>query len=298
MAVQRALYRKIAFYGKGGVGKSTLVSNVSAAMAEAGFSVMQVGCDPRGYSCATLNNGVPVPAVFDLLRVQGEISVDAVAQRGFKGITCVELGDPSPSGGCASAEIVAVLARLERIGLYEAVTPDFVLFDISDEGSCSGFHALLRQLDVQRMFVVTSADFMSLHAANTIFRVLERYGDANVPVPVGGLIPNAIGNSFEESFVNDFALHTHTRTLGRIPRSLMVRQCELYGKTVIEASPLSNQSYFYRRLANQILDELRSLPFESRPLAMPPEELHQWARLWGDRLFALENGLVSEGAAI
>lgn len=298
MAEQRALYRKIAFHGKGGVGKSTLVSNISAAMAEAGFSVMQVGCDPGGFSCATLNNGVPVPTVFDLLRERDDISVDAVALRGFKGTTCVELGDPSPSGGCASAEIAALLARLERSGLYEAVAPDFVLFDISGVGSCSGFHALLRQLDVQRLFVVTSADFMALHAANTIFRALERYGVANVPVPVGGLIPNGIANSFEESLVNDFAQHARARTMGRIPRSLMVRQCELYGKTVIEAAPLSNQSYFYRRLANQIVDDLQAPPSENRPQALPPEGLHEWARQWGDRIFALENGLVSEGAAI
>jgi nitrogenase iron protein NifH len=113
---------------------------------------------------------------------------------------------------------------------------------------------------------------------------------------VGGLIPNSINSSFEESFIADFASQTRTRTLGRIPRSLMVRQCELYGKTVIEASPLSNQSYFYRRLANQIVDEVNSPASASVPLR--PEELRAWAREWGDRLHALENGLVTDGAAI
>lgn len=290
--------QQIAFYGKGGVGKSTLISNVSAALAEAGFSIMQLGCDPKGDSCCILNNGVPIPTVFDSLRERGEISLNAVLHRGFKGIACIELGDPVASGGCPSAEITRAFVHLDRIRLFEAVAPDFVFYDIHGETSCSGHYAAIHQLGVERVFIVTSADFMSLYTANNIFRMLECHGEANVQVPVGGLIPNGITSSFEESFIDDFARHTRTRTLGRIPRSLMVKQCELYGKTVIEAAPLSNQAYFYRRLANQIVDDAQSDMAGSLPSPMQPEELREWARVWGDRIHALENGLVSDGAAI
>ncbi|MDR3579796.1 MAG: P-loop NTPase [Oryzomonas sp.] len=286
--------KHIALYGKGGVGKSTLSSNLSAALAEAGFSVLLVGCDPKGDSCSLLNNGTPIPTVFDLLREQGDISVNSVVHEGFKGITCVELGDPFDSGSCGSDEITRALGHLKRIDLFEAVAPDFVLYDISGDSPCSSFYTPIQQLGVSRVFVVTTADFMSLHAANAIFRMLERYGESNVPVPVGGLIPNSINSSFEESFIADFAAQTRTQTMGRIPRSLIVRQCELYGKTVIEASPLSNQSYFYRRLANQIVDDDQA----GVPVPMRPEELRAWARGWGDRIHALENGLVTDGAAI
>lgn len=287
----------IVLYGKGGVGKSTLTANTSAALAEAGFSVMQVGCDPKGDSCSLLNGGLPIPTVLDLLRDgEGEAGVDSVAHKGFKGITCVELGDPFGAGGCGSVEITRALDHLQRIDLFKAVAPDFVLYDISGDSSCASFYAPIQRIGVQRVFVVTTADFMSLHAANSIFRMLERYGEANVAIPVGGLIPNSISSSFEESFIADFAKHTGARTLARIPRSLMVRQCELYGKTVIEASPLSNQAYFYRRLANQIVDETRNQGGNAAP--MPPEQLREWAREWGDRIYALENGLVTDGAAI
>jgi nitrogenase iron protein NifH len=139
---------------------------------------------------------------------------------------------------------------------------------------------------------------MSLTAINSIIVQLERLADNRVPIPFGGLVPNGISSSFEESFIADFAKHTGTHTLGRIPRSLMVRQCELYGKTVIEASPLSNQSYFYRRLANQIADESRALTVKRQPDPFSREQLKLWAREWADRLFALENGLVTDGAAI
>jgi nitrogenase iron protein NifH len=162
----------IALYGKGGAGKSTLTSNLSAALAEAGFSVLQVGCDPKGDSCSLLNNGEPVPTLFELLRDGGEFSVDTVVHRGFKGIACIELGDPFDSGKCGSAEIAHALDQLKRIDLFEAVAPDFVLYDISGDSACSSFYTPIHQLGVSRVFVVTTADFMSLHAANAIFRML------------------------------------------------------------------------------------------------------------------------------
>lgn len=288
----------IAFYGTGGVGKSTLVSNVGSAMVEAGFSVMQVGCDPKSESCALQNNGEPISTVFDLVRGNADISVGDIVHHGFKGIACVELGDPFVSGACAASEIAEAFACLDRIKLFETISPDFVLYDISFDNSCAGFCAPILQLGIRRAFVVATGDFMSLHAVNSIFRMLERYGEANEPVPIGGVIPNSLTSSFEESFIADFAKHTRTQTLGLIPRSLMVRQCELFGKTVIESAPSSNQSYYYRRLANQIVDNAQSDKEQGPPVPMSPGKLREWAQEWGDRLFALENGLMSDGAAI
>ena len=154
------------------------------------------------------------------------------------------------------------------------------------------------KVDLHRIFAVTTADFMSLTQVNSILLELAQFADNRVPVPFGGLLPNGISSSFEESFIADFAKNTATHILGRVPRSLMVRQCELYGKTVIEASPLSNQSYFYRRLANQIVDESHTLSVKRQPKPFSPEQLRTWALEWADRLFALENGLVTDGAAI
>jgi nitrogenase iron protein NifH len=287
----------IVLYGKGGVGKTTIAANVSAAMAEAGFSVMQIGCDPKGDSCLTLNDGVAIPTVFDQLRAGREISVSSVTQHGFNGISCVELGNPFPSSGCATSETLTAFERFRQIGLFEAIHPDYVLYDIPGDYACCGYYELIRQARNMQVFVVTSADFMSLHAANTILGLLQ--GDDDSPErPMCGMIPNALTSSFEGSFISDFARHINTQCLGSIPRSLLVRQCELYGKTVIEASPRSNQSCFYRRLAKQIIDETL-LTFPRRyPLPMQPGKLREWAREWGDRIHSLENGLVTDGAAI
>ncbi|BCS54139.1 nitrogenase iron protein [Geobacter sp. SVR] len=284
----------IVLYGKGGVGSSTLTSNITAALVEAGFRVLQIGCGPKADSCSMLNKGCPVPTVWDEYAGTGRVTFDSVVTRGFKGAFCIEFGRPRIKKESAAA---LALDQLLEHGLITALLPDFVLYDIS--GDHDGFlHALAEKITVKRIFAVTTADFMSLAAVNDILVQLERFRDSHVPVPVGGLLPNSITCSFEESFISDFARNTHTRTLAPIPRSLVVRQCELHGRTVIEASPLSNQSYFYRRLANQIVDECNGRRGNGLPQPMRPEQLREWARAWGNRLHALDNGLVTDGAAI
>lgn len=287
----------IALYGKGGVGTSTLISNISAALVEAGFRVLQIGCGLKGDSCGILNGGFPIPTVWEQYGKYGAITFDAVVSRGFRDTCCIELGSPQIEQSVASGTAQA-LDLLLKHDLISSLAPDFVLYDISGDQACGVMHALCEKVDLRRVFAVTTADFMSLTAVNSIMVQLEHFADNHVPVPFGGLLPNGIASAFEESFISDFARHTHTHTLGRIPRSLMVRQCELYGKTVIEASPLSNQSYFYRRLANQIVDESHTLTVKQLPKPLSREQLRSWALEWADRLFALENGLFTDGAAI
>jgi nitrogenase iron protein NifH len=283
----------IVFYGKGGVGTSTLTSNVSAALVEAGFRVLQIGCGPKGDSCSILNRGILVPSVWEQFEKYGTITFDRVIRRCFKDTYCIELG--SQEDGHETVGTLPAFDLLLKHDLISSLHADFVLYDISGDHACASIKALSEKIDLHRVFAVTTADFKSLTAVNS---VMNQLADNKVLLPFGGLLPNGIASSFEESFITDFAKNTGTHTLGKIPRSLMVRQCELYGKTVIEAAPLSNQAYFYRRLSNHIADESRSLTVKQQPEAMSQEKLRSWALLWADRLFALENGLVTDGAAI
>jgi len=286
----------IVLYGKGGVGTSTLTSNVSAALVEAGFRVLLIGCGPKGDSCSILNGGIPLPTVCNQLEKNGSITFDSVIRRGFKDIYCIELGRSEVEQGATDAS--QALDLLLKHDLISALFPDLVLYDISGDHACGVIKALSEKINLHRIFAVTTSDFNSLKAVNSIMEQVKRLADNNVLLPFGGLLPNGIANSFEESFIADFAKRTGTHILGKIPRSLIVRQCELYGKTVIEASPLSNQAYFYRRLSNHIVDESRSLTVRQPPKALSQEKLSKWALEWADRLFALENGLVTDGASI
>jgi len=290
--------RHIALYGKGGVGKTTLAANIGAALVEAGFSILLMGCDPKGDASALLNRGIVLPDVLGLIRSGREISLESVVHTRFKGIKCVELGNPFQTGTCASVEINRAFEELYRIRLFENVAADYVIYDVVGDSSCTEFVGSIQRYGLDKLFVVTSADYMSLHAVNSILNLMERNDGSRTPFPLGGLIPNNISSSFEESFINDFATHTQTKKFSRVPRSLMVRQCELYGKTIIEAAPLSNQAYFYRRLANQLVDAVQSSKPSPFPRPMQPEQMRNWAREWADRIYALENGLVTDGAAI
>lgn len=289
----------IALYGKAGVGKTTLATNISAALVEAGFTAMLVGCDLDGDSCSLLHGGFPLPGVLDQMRSRAAMTLESVVHSGFKGISCVELGRSARPGAWEPDDVSKALKELGRLNAFGQIAPDYVLYDISGDASGTALKAVINEVDICRLFVVTSADFKALQAANEAFAFLELHnGDNGVPLPMGGLILNNIGSSFEEAFVNDFAYRTNARTIGKVPQSLVVRQCELYGSTVIESRPQSNQSYYYRRLANRIVDATGALYSGNLPQPLSAERLRAWSLEWAERIYALENGLVTDGAAI
>ena len=289
----------IALYGKGGVGKTTLAANISASMVEAGFNVILVGGDSKADSTLLLNNGIPVPNVLDQMRNKLTIAIDAIVHTGFKGVWCVESGEPGYSDVISSPGITRALEEIKRLHVFEQIDPDFVFYDISSDSSNAVLQAVIRQIGLSRIFVITTADYKALQAVNDTFSFLEQHnGEIDVPIPMGGLILNNITSSFEEAFIGDFAFNTNARIIGKVPRSQVVRQCELYGTTVIESKPRSNQSYYYRRLANQIVDSTTTIYSGNLPHSMSAKRLRAWSLEWADRIYALENGLVTDGEAI
>ena len=86
--------KQIAIYGKGGIGKSTTTSNLSAALSKAGYKVMQFGCDPKSDSTNTLRGGKYIPTVLDTLREENVVKAHEVIFEGFNGVYCVESGGP------------------------------------------------------------------------------------------------------------------------------------------------------------------------------------------------------------
>ena len=145
---------RIAVYGKGGIGKSTTVSNVAAALSEMGLKVMQIGCDPKADSTILLCHGEAVPAVLDLYnRKKQALKLDDMIRIGYNGVICVEAGGPTPGLGCAGRGIITALEKLKELGAYDVYKPDVVLYDVL--GDAADFPC--------RCEAVTQIKYLSLH---------------------------------------------------------------------------------------------------------------------------------------
>ena len=149
---------KIAVYGKGGIGKSTMTSNLAAAFAYMGKKVIQIGCDPKADSTINLLGGEPLLPVMDYLRETDEDpeSIDEIAREGYGGILCIETGGPTPGLGCAGRGIIATFRILEDLRLFETYKPDVVLYDVLGDVVCGGFAAPIREGYAQKVLIVTS----------------------------------------------------------------------------------------------------------------------------------------------
>jgi len=285
--------KHIAIYGKGGIGKSTTTSNISAALAESGYRVIQIGCDPKSDSTNTLRGGNYLTTVLDSLRGSNNVKLEDISKVGFGGVLCIEAGGPVPGVGCAGRGINAAVSLLQELDLFEKYKADYVLYDVLGDVVCGGFAVPIRDGITDRAYVVTSSDFMAIYAANNLFKAINKYAPTG-GAKLGGIIGNGLSASYSKAIVSDFAGKTGTKVVGYVPRSLVVSQSELYGKTVIEANPKSEHADIYRGLARFIAeDEDLSIP---NPLSV--NELRDWARNWGDKIYKFDPKVVEGPASI
>ncbi|MFA5614058.1 MAG: Ni-sirohydrochlorin a,c-diamide reductive cyclase ATP-dependent reductase subunit [Methanoculleus sp.] len=267
--------KQIALYGKGGIGKSTTAANLSAALAEDGLDILQIGCDPKHDSTRMLMHGTWIPTVLDLIREHGDenIAVDDVVYRGFSGVRCVEAGGPEPGIGCAGRGIIATFQLLERLG---ALKGDVIVYDVLGDVVCGGFAMPMREGYAQEIYLVTSGELMSIYAANNIAKAIARLSRrARSRCTLGGVICNAKNIEGEEGMVAEFARRINSRLISYIPRSRDVQVAELNRQTVVEYAPESDQATVYRELGRTVyanqktsiptpleMDELESFAFE------------------------------------
>ena len=270
--------KQIALYGKGGIGKSTTAANLSAALAEMGLSVLQIGCDPKRDSTRMLMHGSWIPTVLDQVRQGREagLTPDQVVFRGFNGVRCVEAGGPEPGVGCAGRGIIATFQLLEGLN---SLSGDVVLYDVLGDVVCGGFAMPMREGYAQEVYLVTSGELMSLYAANNICRAIARLaGRVRGRCRLAGVIGNAADQAGEEALVRAFADRIHSRLVTFIPRDPVVQRAEIHRMTVIEYAPDSAQAGVYRQLAQSIIgnrdlgiptplsmDDLESLALEFLP---------------------------------
>ena len=246
---------KLAIYGKGGIGKSTMTANLSAAFASLGKKVIQIGCDPKADSTINLLGGRAQQPVMDYIRDHGDdiASIDEISEVGYGDILCIETGGPTPGLGCAGRGIIATFNLLEELELFETVKPDVVMYDVLGDVVCGGFAAPIREGYAEHVLIVTSGEKMALYAANNICSAVENFADRGY-ADVAGIILNRRNIPGEEEKVKSFAAEKGLEIIGDIPRSDEINQFEEQGMTVIEGDPDLPISRKFKELAESLLE--------------------------------------------
>ena len=244
--------KKIAIYGKGGIGKSTVTANISAALAATGLVVMQIGCDPKSDSTRNLTGGVKIPTVLDQLRDMGDVELSDIVVKSGSGVLCVESGGPVPGVGCAGRGIITAFEKLEELSAYGVYKPDVVFYDVLGDVVCGGFAMPIRGGYADEVCIVTSGEMMSLYAATNIAGAVKSFSVRGY-ASLKGLIFNSKNIDGEEELVEKAAAEMDAPVLYRLPRDPQVQAAEAKGMTVIEAYPDCAMSARFRELAQLVL---------------------------------------------
>ena len=246
---------KVAIYGKGGIGKSTVTSNLAAAFASMGKKVIQIGCDPKADSTINLLGGEPLRPVMNYMREEDEEPerLEDISKEGFGGVLCIETGGPTPGLGCAGRGIITALEKLKETGAYEVYQPDVVLYDVLGDVVCGGFSMPMRKGYADKVFIITSGENMAIHAGANIAMAVENFKNRGY-ASLGGIILNRRNVAREEEKVNELADDFQTQVVGTLSHNGLVTEAEEKKETVMECFPDSEMAEEYRKLAEAIYE--------------------------------------------
>lgn len=263
---------KIAFYGKGGIGKSAIASNIAAAMGSLGMKVLFIGCDPKSDSVKNIVGG-KIKSMINLILENGDsLSEDDFMKKGFLDIFCIETGGPSPGVGCAGRGIITMTEELEKHGIFDKDW-DVIIYDVLGDVVCGGFAVPMREGYVDCVLLVSSSEYMSIYAANNILKSIEVFSDRREPF-LGGLIYNHRNNESMEGLVKGFSDKVHVPIVSEIPFSKEIIFSELDYKTVVEKYPESNAANKFIETAKTIISGITKVV----PKSLEEEELEQLSK--------------------
>lgn len=241
---------KIVIYGKGGVGKSTVASNLSAVYAAQGHRVLHIGCDPKQDSTFCLLERYPPVTVIDEVMKGGVYTSEQIINPGRLNIDCIEAGGPEPGEGCGGRGIILTMEIVERLNIIPEGGYDTVIFDVLGDVVCGGFAAPLKQGFGEKIVIVVSDELMSLFAANNISKVIHKYQSNGIYLC--GLIANLTAGEADTSIIEHFAKSINTQILAYIRFSKLIRQAEMERMTLAEYASNSDMADIFRDLSDRI----------------------------------------------
>jgi chlorophyllide a reductase subunit X len=250
----------IAIYGKGGIGKSFTLANLSYMMAQQGKRVLLIGCDPKSDTTSLLFGGRACPTIIETSakkKLAGEaVQIGDVC---FKrdGVFAMELGGPEVGRGCGGRGIIHGFELLEKLGFHDWGF-DYVLLDFLGDVVCGGFGLPIARDMCQKVIVVGSNDLQSLYVANNVCSAVEYFRKLGGNVGVAGLVVNKDDSTGE---AQAFAEAAGIPVLAAIPAHEDIRRksanYEIIGRPGGQWAPL------FEQLAQSVAD---APPLRPKPL--------------------------------
>jgi len=265
----------IAFYGKGGIGKSFVSANISYYLAKKKKKVLHIGCDPKHDSTILLlKENRRVKTVLEIIGDSVTASdTSGIINVGKLGINCIESGGPPPGVGCAGRGVARTLEFLQENRVIDSKKYDVIIYDVLGDVVCGGFAAPLRLGFAKKVIIVTSEEGMSLYAANNITKAINTYFDNGIFL--AGLIVNLKNNESDRNILYNFAKRINTEIIGFIKRSRIVLEAERERMTIIEKFPDSEESRQLARISEIVYKH--KLKY-GRPAPMEDEEFFDFIR--------------------
>ena len=256
--------KEIAIYGKGGIGKSTLSSNISAALSMAGKKVLQIGCDPKHDSTRLLMGGKRITTVLDYIKCVNptDYKTEDILTCGFCGTGCIEAGGPTPGVGCAGRGIITAFELIDKLHIKEQY--DTIVYDVLGDVVCGGFAVPIRREYADTVFLVTSGEYMSIYAANNILRGIKNYDGQERRV--AGILYNCRNVKNEDERIKAFSEAVGLPVFAKVPRNDIFALAEKKNVTVMEMTEGRNEiAEIFNDIAARILSGPKLYP--AKPLS-------------------------------
>lgn len=259
---------RIAIYGKGWIGKSTISCNISAQFSKMWKSVLQVWCDPKADSTKKLTSWKRIVSIMEMLSKQDDyVSINELTVKWYNWIDCIEAWWPIPWTWCAWRGISKMFEIFDDVDLLKE-DYDVILFDVLWDVVCGWFASPLRVWYWEKIFIVVSEEIMSMYACNNICKAVNQY--ARNWIYVGWVIVNARSNTMDKEIITKFVDKIWLDIIAFIPRSDMIACAEYKAMTLSEYNSDAEVIKVFDTLVQDILKVKKE--DKKDPIPMSEEE--------------------------